>query len=379
MIHNNSYTKLKIMTILGTRPEIIRLSRILPRMDEYFDHKIVFTKQSYSYELADIFFKEMKLREPDYVLNVKAETLGGQIGNILEQVEEVMLKERPEAILVLGDTNSSLSAIIAKRLGILIFHMEAGNRCFNWEVPEETNRAIVDTMSDYNLPYAQRGKEYLMHAGMPPHTIFVTGSPLAEVFKYYKKEIDASQVLDELQFSSKKYFVVSVHREENVDDPSNLKELFVSFNEVAESHNLPIIVTLHPRTKKRLNSEIKIHPLIKFHAPFGIFEYIKLEQNALCTLSDSGSIQEESSLLGFHAIQVRANVERPEAFEKGVIILAGLNKNTILNAIEMTVKQKEKIAPPDDYKDTNVSEKVARLMMGLVAARKYHSKHRIRF
>ncbi len=377
-----SHKKLKIMTILGTRPEIIRLSRILPRMDDFFDHKIVYTQQSYDYELSKIFFEELKLRKPDYLLNVKADTLGGQIGNILLQTEEVMRKENPDALLVLGDTNSSLSAIIAKRLGILIFHMEAGNRCFDWEVPEETNRAIVDVISDYNFPYTQRGKEYLIYSGMHPQTIFVTGSPLAEVYLYFKEDINKSTVLEELNLTPQKYFVVSTHREENIDNRNNLIKLFESFNAVAENYNMPLILTLHPRTEKRLTTAIKMHPLIRLQKPFGILEYIKLEQNSYCTLSDSGTIQEESSMLDFPAIQIRENLERPEAFEKGVIILAGLNKYSILNAIEMTINERERgeiITKPSDYVDTNVSTKVAKLIMGLVAAKKYHRKRSSKF
>lgn len=367
--------KLKILTILGTRPEIIRLSRIMPKMDQYFNHLIIFTQQSYDYELSKIFFEELELRDPDYLLEVKSDTLGGQIGNILKQTEEVMLKEKPDAILILGDTNSSLAAIIAKRLGILIFHMEAGNRCFDFEVAEETNRALVDVISDYNLPYTQRSKEYLIHSSIHPRTIFVTGSPLAEVYGFYKEKIASSTIVEDLKLKAGQYFIVSAHREENVDNLDNLEELFESLNFVADYYKLPVIVTLHPRTKKRLNNKIKVHPLIKLHKPFGILEYIKLEQNALCTISDSGTIQEESSILNFNAIQIRANSERPEAFDKGVIILAGLNKNSIVNAIDVTVKAKgEEKVVPDDYKDTNVSSKVAKLIMGLTAVKKYHGK-----
>lgn len=373
----NNFEKLKILTILGTRPEIIRLSRILRKMDKYFNHVIVYTQQSYDYELSKIFFEELELREPDYLLEVKSDTLGGQIGNILKQTEEVLMKEKPDALLILGDTNSSLSAIIAKRLGILIFHMEAGNRCFNFDVAEETNRALVDVISDYNLPYTQRGKEYLIHSGIHPSTIFVIGSPLAEVYDFFRVKFESSLILEDMDLKPSQYFIVSAHREENVDNPDNLKELFDSLNFVADFYKLPIIVTLHPRTKKKLNDKIKINPLIKLHKPFGILEYIKLEQNSLCTISDSGTIQEESSILDFNAIQIRANLERPEAFDKGVIILAGLNKNTIVNAIEMTIEEREKgqkITVPDDYKDINVSSKVVKLIMGLTAVKKYQGK-----
>lgn len=376
----NNRERLKILTILGTRPEIIRLSRILPKMDEYFNHIIVYTQQSYDFELSKIFFEELELRKPDYSLEVKSETLGGQIGNILKQTEKVLFKEKPDALLILGDTNSSLAAIVAKRLRILIFHMEAGNRCFDFEVAEETNRALVDIISDYNLPYTQRGKEYLIHSGIHPRTIFVTGSPLAEVYDFFKEKINSSSILENLNLKPDQYFVVSTHREENVDSPNSLRELFESLNLVANFYKLPIVVTLHPRTKKRLselNGEIEIDQRIILHKPFGILDYIRLERRSLCTISDSGTIQEESSILNFNAIQIRTNLERPESFDKGVIILAGLHKDSILNAIEMTVREKEKgqkIIVPDDYKDLNVSSKVVKLIMGLTAVKKYHSK-----
>ena len=365
--------RLKIMTILGTRPEIIRLSRILPTFDEFFDHVVVYTQQSYDYELSTIFFKELELRKPDYILSVKSETIGGQISNILKQTEEVMLKEKPDGLLVLGDTNSSLSALIAKRLKILIFHMEAGNRCFNWDVPEEVNRAVIDVLSDYNLPYTQRSFEFLVAGGIHPSKMFITGSPLREVYKYYHQRIEASPILKKIKLKKQKYFVVSTHREENVDRPDRLKELFSSFNHLAERYGYPIIVTLHPRTKSKLSVVKDIHPLIQLHKPFGILDYIKLEKNSLCVLSDSGTIAEESALLGFHAVQIRSNIERTESIDKGIIVLTGLNKNAIINAIQLVVKggRVENSSIPDDYKDINVSLKITKLVMGLASVRKY--------
>lgn len=370
--------KLKVMTILGTRPEIIRLSRILVGMDEYFDHIIVFTKQSYEYEIGDIFFEELKLRKPDYVLDVKSETLGGQIANIIRQTGEVFLKEKPDSILILGDTNTSLSAIVAKRLKIPIFHMEAGNRSFDWNVPEEVNRRIVDHISDYNLCYTRHAKGYLAKEGIAPQTIFVTGSPLAEVFLYFKDKIEESKILEELKLFPKKYFLVSTHREENIENQDYLKELFSSFEYLRNNYNIPIIVSLHPRTRKRIEeAKIKIDSKILLSKPFGYLEYCKLQKNALCVLSDSGTIQEESSILDFPAVQIRVSTERPEAFDTGSIIIVGLNKNAILNGVNLAVSQRnrgEKLVLPQDYKDTNVSVKVVKLIMGLTGIKKYHDR-----
>lgn len=370
----NTIEKLKIMTILGTRPEIIRLARILPRLDEYVNHTIVYTKQSFDYEMSEIFFKELELRKPDYLLEVKADTLGGQIANIIRQTEEAMIKEKPDALLVLGDTNSSLSTIVAKRMGIPIFHMEAGNRCFDFTVDEETNRALVDCIADYNLPYSENSREYLIYQGLHPRTIFVTGSPLAEVYDYFKDKIEASSIVNDLNLKPQQYFVVSTHRGENVDNPDRLKELFASFNYIAQHYKLPLIVTLHPRTKKRFGIIKTIHPLIQLHKPFGMLEYIKLEKNALCVLSDSGTIQEESSILNFPAVQIRVNLERQEAFDSGAMILAGINKHTIVNAVELVIdryKKRERVMVPNDYRDLNVSTKVVKLIMGLTGIKRY--------
>lgn len=369
--------RLKIMTILGTRPEIIRLCRILPKMDEYFDHIIVYTSQSYSYELSGIFFKELELRKPDYLLAVKSKTLGGQIANIIKQTEQVMLKENPDALLVLGDTNSALSTILAKRFKILIFHMEAGNRCFDWDVPEEVNRRIVDHISDINLTYTEHARRYLIQEGIHPGNIYVTGSPLTEVFEYFKKKIDESDILKKLNLKQKQYFVVSAHREENVENVNRLRQLFESFNALAEVYKLPIVVSLHPRTRKKLTAVKEIHPLIKLSKPFGFLEYVKLQKHALCVLSDSGTIPEESAILGFRAIQIRVSSERPEAFDTGSIILTGVNKNSIVNAVKLVVRQDKKgeqIVISQAYTDKNVSTKVVKLIMGLAGIRKYHHR-----
>lgn len=370
--------KLRILTILGTRPEIIRLCQILPRMDACFDHKIVFTKQSYDYELSDIFFSELGLKKPHYTLDVRSETLGGQIANIFSQTEPVLLREKPDALFVLGDTNSTLSAVLAKRLKILVFHMEAGNRSFDWEVPEEINRRIVDHISDYNLCYTKHAKDYLIKEGIAPQRIFVVGSPFSEVFSHFSDKISSSTILKDLHLSPRRYFLVSAHREENIDNDEYLHELLHAFNALAKMYNIPIIVSCHPRTRKRLNkTNIKLNNRIKLLKPFGYLDYNRLQKEALCVLSDSGSIQEESAILGFHAVQIRKSTERPEAFDTGSIILSGCNKDTVLSAVDYVIKQNEKgekIVIPDDYKDVNVSSKVVKLIMGLTGIKIHHDR-----
>lgn len=366
---------LKVMTILGTRPEIIRLSRILPKLDEYLNHIIVYTSQSYSPELSTVFFKDFKLRKPNYILNVKSDTLGGQIANIIKQTEGVMVKEKPDALLILGDTNSALSAIVGKRMKIPIFHMEAGNRSFDDNVPEEINRRIVDHISDYNLPYTENSRTYLIAEGIHPGSIYVTGSPMTEVLNYYQELIEKSKILEKLKVSERKYFVASAHREENVDNPVHLKELFQSLNYIAEKYKLPVIVSLHPRTKNRLfKMKIKLHKLVRLETPFGFFDFNKLQKHALCVLSDSGTIQEESAIMGFRAIQIRVSSERPEAFDAGTIILTGHSQETIQKAIEIVVnleEKGEKLDIPEGYKISNVSSKVLKLILGLGSIRKH--------
>ncbi|PIU98617.1 UDP-N-acetylglucosamine 2-epimerase (non-hydrolyzing) [Candidatus Wolfebacteria bacterium CG03_land_8_20_14_0_80_40_12] len=361
--------KLKIMTIFGTRPEIIRLSRVFAEFDKYVNHIMVHTGQSYDYEMNQVFFENLKVRKPDCFLEVKSETLGGQIAKIIEKSEEVLKKEMPDAVLILGDTNSTLAAIVAKRMKIPIFHMEAGNRSFDENVPEETNRRIVDHISDINLSYSENARLYLIQEGIHPGTIYVTGSPLGEIYNYYKKDIDKSNILKELKLSPKKYFVASIHREENVENKESLTKLIDSLNAVAEIYKMPIVVSAHPRTAKRLAEyKFKINKLINFHKPFGYFDYGNLQLNAFCVLSDSGTIHEESSIMGFSAIQVRVSSERPEAFDEGVAILSGLDKDVILQSIDITVKQiaaGKKFNVPAAYRVDNVSSKVLRLVVGL--------------
>jgi UDP-N-acetylglucosamine 2-epimerase (non-hydrolysing) len=357
------------MTIFGTRPEIIRLSRIFAKLDKYVNHIMVHTGQSYDYEMNEIFFEQMKIRKPDYFLEVKAETLGEQIANIIAKSEKILKKEMPDAVLILGDTNSALAAIITKRMKIPIFHMEAGNRCFDENVSEEVNRKIVDHISDINLPYSENARLYLIQEGIHPGTIYVTGSPMAEVLNFFGKAIDNSEILKQLKLTKNKYFVVSLHREENVEKKESLTGLIDALNVVAETYKMPIIMSTHPRTASRLKEyNFEINELINFHKPFGFLDFVKLERNAFCVLSDSGTIQEESSILGFPAIQVRNSSERPEAFDEGVLILSGLDKDIILQAIEIITKQfsaGEKFNIPRNYQDTNVSSKVLRLIVGL--------------
>lgn len=365
---------LKVMTILGTRPEIIRLARILPKLDEYLNHVIVYTSQSYSPELSTVFFKDFKLRKPNYILNVRSDTLGGLIANILKQTEAAMIKEKPDALLVLGDTNSALSAIMAKRMKIPIFHMEAGNRSFDDNVPEEINRRIVDHISDYNLAYTENSRTYLLKEGIHPGTIYVTGSPMAEVLNYYQEAIEKSAILERLNLTERKYLVASAHREENVDNPVHLKELFGSLNYVAQKYKLPVIVSLHPRTKDRLSKiKIKINKLVRLETPFGFFDFNKLQKYALCVLSDSGTIQEESAIMGFRGIQMRVSSERPEAFDAGTIILTGHNKETIQKAIDLVVDLENKgevLEIPEGYKNPYVSTTVVKLILGLASIKK---------
>lgn len=361
--------KLKIMTIFGTRPEIIRLSRVFAKLDQYVNHVMVHTGQSYDYEMNQIFFDELKVRKPDYFLEVKSETLGGQIAKIIERSEGVLKKEKPDAVLILGDTNSALAGIIAKRMRIPLFHMEAGNRAFDENLPEEINRKIIDHISDINLPYSENARLYLIREGIHPGTIYVTGTPMTEVLTYYGNLIDKSNILKDLKLTKGKYFVASIHRESNVDSKDSFMKLIDTLNAVAETYKFPIIMTTHPRTRKKIEEhKVKVNKLINFYKPFGYFDYNKLQKNAFCVLSDSGSIQEEASVLQFPAIQVRESSERPESFDEGIVILSGLEKNVVLQSIEIVTKQfekGEKFNIPRNYRDTNVSSKILRLIVGL--------------
>ncbi len=373
-----NYKKLKIMTIFGTRPEIIRLSRVMAKLDNNTEHIMVHTGQSYDYEMSEVFFKNLKIRKPDYFLDVRAETLGGQMANIILRSEKVLKDESPDALLVLGDTNSALSAIPAKRMKIPIFHMEAGNRCFDENVPEEINRRIIDHISDINMPYSENARLYLTREGIHPGTIFVTGSPIAEVLEFNKKAIDSSKILTELKLKKGKYFVASIHREENLEKTGVFKKLVDALNTIAEIYHFPIFVSTHPRTaKKIIENKIRVNPAVNFHKPIGYHDYINLQTNSFCVISDSGTIQEEASLLGFPAIQTRVSSERPEALEKGTVILSGLDKDVILQSIEIVTKNPitgVRVWTPRDYMDTNVSDKVLRIIVGLakIVKKKYY-------
>ena len=364
-----SYTKLKIVTIVGTRPEIIRLSRTMARLDEYVNQVIVHTGQNYDYELNEIFWKEMELRKPDYFLEIDTSSLGTAVGDILKKTEELLQKEKPDGLLVLGDTNSCLSAYIAKRMHIPVFHMEAGNRCFDFNVPEETNRRIIDHIADFNLVYTEHARRHLLSEGLSHRRIYLTGSPMREVLDFYGSKINQSGILTLLGLERKKYFLVSAHREENVDNPVNLKKILAVLEKMVSNFNLPVIVSTHPRTRKRIEQMAETTPdsKIQFLKPFGFFDYVHLQQHAMCTLSDSGTISEESSILNFPAISLRQSMERPEAQDTGSIILTGFDPDVVLCSIFLAIKEKtdRKICSvPDDYQIQDTSWRVVKLILG---------------
>lgn len=361
--------KLKVLTVIGTRPEIIRLSCVIKRLDENVDHILVHTGQNYDYELNEIFFKDLGLRKPDYFLNVDTKSLGSVIGDIFKNIEPILKKEKPDAFLVLGDTNSCLSAYIAKRIRIPIFHMEAGNRCFDLNVPEEINRRVIDHLADFNLVYTEHARRHLIAEGLPQRRIYLTGSPMNEVINYNKTKIESSDILQRLKLKEKNYFLASIHREENVDNAENLKEIFNAIDSISKIYKKEIIVSTHPRTRKRLKeNKINFGKNIKFLAPFAFTEYINLQMNAICTLSDSGTISEESAILNFPAVTIRNAMERPEALDCGSIILTGLNENAIIESINAQVNQTNngiKKIIPADYNILNTSYRVLNLILGL--------------
>lgn len=357
--------KLKLLTVIGTRPEIIRLAEIIKLADNIYDHILVHTGQNYDYSLNDIFFKDLGLREPNYFLSVAGNNLGETIGNVISKSYDVLVKEKPDALLVLGDTNSVLCTIAAKRLKIPIFHMESGNRCFDQNVPEEINRKISDHISDINLTYTEHSRRYLLSEGFRKDHVFVTGSPLFEVLSIHKTEIEQSMILDKLNLINNKYFVISAHREENIDLADNFIKLCDALNAVAEKYSMQIIFSTHPRTLKQIeNKKIKFHSLISVMPPFGFFDYIKLQKNAYCVLSDSGTISEESAMINFPAISIRTSTERPEAIDAGTIVLGGITKNEILNSIDLCLKTHisniKKI--PWEYEIPDVSRRVIRII-----------------
>lgn len=360
--------KLKVMTIVGTRPEIIRLAEVLKKCDEYFEHILVHTGQNYDYTLNDVFFEELELRKPNHFLGVVGNDLGETMGNIIAESYKVLALEKPEALLILGDTNSCLSAISAKRLKIPVFHMEAGNRCFDQNVPEEINRKIVDVTSDVNLAYTEHARRYLLSEGMRKEYTFVTGSPLPEVFYKYMKNIDNSDVLERLSLKKGEFILVSAHREENIDNDDNFKGLIYALNEISEKYDMPVIYSTHPRSFKRITEKgIKFHKNIQQLKPFGFYDYNKLQKESFCVLSDSGSLAEESNIMGFPAVSIRTSTERPEAIDKGSLILGGITFDSITQSIEIVTKQKqsgEEVVKVNDYIDINVSNKVINIIQG---------------
>lgn len=358
--------KLKLMTILGTRPEIIRLSETIKACDKYFDHILVHTGQNYAVELNDIFFNELNLRKPDYYLEAVGKDLGETMGNIISKSYDVISKEKPDAVLVLGDTNSALSAISAKRLKTPIFHMEAGNRCWDWNVSEMINRKIVDSISDINLPYTENSRRYLIEEGIDGKTIFVTGSPMNEVLHAHMESIDNSKVLEELNLEKGKYILVSAHREENIDIEENFMSLMNAINNVAKRYNMPIIYSTHPRSKKFIEKRnFVFDERVKSLKPFGFFDYNKLQKNAFCVLSDSGTLSEESAMLKFNGVLIRTSTERPEALDAGSVIIGGITTESIEQAIEVSTsmeKNNEPFVLANDYQDLNVSIKVVKII-----------------
>tara|TARA_Y100001970_G_scaffold294333_1_gene450871 strand:- start:6572 stop:7708 length:1137 start_codon:yes stop_codon:yes gene_type:complete len=360
--------KLKVATVVGTRPEIIRLSRVIPTLEKYFKHTLIHTGQNHDYELNEIFFKDLELNKPNYFLGVAKKNASETIGSIIIEIDKILKKIKPDALLILGDTNSCLSAIPAKRNKIPVFHMEAGNRCFDERVPEEINRRIVDHISDINLPYSSISREYLLREGISPDTVIKTGSPMFEVLSHYKENIDNSDILEKLNIEKGKFFLVSCHREENVDDLDNLKKLAVSLNEIANEYDYPIIFSTHPRTKKQIKkSKIKFSKKILFNKPLGFLDYNHLQQTAKAVLSDSGTITEESSILNFPALNIRESHERPEGFEEASVMMVGLEKNRIMQGLKILEKIKNKKNRVTrlvyDYSIPNVAEKVARIIL----------------
>lgn len=360
---------LKVVTIVGTRPELIRLSRVIALLDKYLDHVLVHTGQNYDYELNEIFFNDLGIREPDHFLKVDTSSLGHVLGETISKSEEILRRENPDAVLILGDTNSSMAGIMAKRLKIPIYHMEAGNRCFDLNVPEETNRRIIDHISDFNLVYTEHARRHLLSEGLPHRRIYLTGSPMFEVLKHYEKQIKQAKILERLSLVEKGYFLVSVHREENVDNVENLTTVMGILQRICEQWDLPVIVSTHPRTADRLGKLRDHEPdsRIRFLKPFGYFDYVHLQMMARCTISDSGTISEESSILSFPAVTLRRSMERPEALDSGTIILTGFDPDAVLSSIDLVINEHEGgryKQIPQEYLVENTSMRVLKLILG---------------
>ena len=366
-------SKLKVTTVLGTRPEIIRLSRVIARLDQFADHRIVHTGQNWDYELNEVFFSDLGLRKPDAFLGVDTTSLGTVLGGILIEVEKEFKANRPDALLVLGDTNSAIAAIMARRMKIPIYHMEAGNRSFDQNVPEETNRRLVDHISDFNLVYTEHARRHLLSEGLPHRRVYLTGSPMREVLDHYRPQIETSDVLSRLDLRPGGYFIVSLHREENVDSKERLGALVTALNRIAERFDMPVIVSTHPRTRKRFDmlEDMTLDPRVQYLKPFGFHDYNHLQMHARCAISDSGTIAEESSILDFAAITPRDAIERPEAMDTGNIIVTGIEPDAILDGIDASVAMREErlatgsaLIVPADYAIANTSERVVKLILG---------------
>ncbi len=360
--------RLKVMTVLGTRPEIIRLSRVMALLDQHVDHVLVHTGQNSDYELNEVFFRDLAVRQPDHFLNINRKSLGQILGEVLIKSEQVLAEERPDAVLILGDTNSAFAGIIARRMKVPLYHMEAGNRCFDFNVPEEINRRIIDHISDFNLVYTEHARRNLLAEGIHPRRVYLTGSPMREVLEENRAGIAASDVLARLAVERGKFFVVSMHRAENVDVPLHLTQLLDVMNRLCDTYELPVIVSTHPRTRQRLDAlGAECHRLVRFLPPFGYHDYVRLQTEALCTLSDSGTISEESSILGFPAVTMRTAMERPEAMDSGHIVLTGLDTDTIMRAVQfVTGSQETDRRQPiaKEYDVCNTSYRVVKLILG---------------
>ena len=360
---------MKVMTIVGTRPEIIKLSRVMAELEEYVDHVLVHTGQNYDYELNEIFFEDLGVKKPDYFLDVAGKSVAHTIGNVIARSDDIMEKERPDAVLLYGDTNSCLAVISAKRRKIPVFHFEAGNRCFDQRVPEELNRKVLDHLSDINMPLTEHARRHLIAEGIKPETVIKTGSPMKEILTHHKESINKSNILEKLKLTKREYFIVSLHREENVDSEQNFGDFLDSLNALADKYGYPVIVSTHPRTKKRLEDldSIDMNEKVSFLKPLGFFDYVKMQVDACCVISDSGTITEESSILNFPAITIRQAHERPEGMDEGTLIMTGLKRGLILDAIDVVRNQsaqKERAFKlVADYDVDNFSKKVLRIIM----------------
>ncbi|WJD83810.1 non-hydrolyzing UDP-N-acetylglucosamine 2-epimerase [Priestia megaterium] len=358
---------MKVMTILGTRPEIIRLSLIIKKLDEYASqHVLVHTGQNFTPSLSEVFFQELNIRKPDYILANQQLSLGEQLSKMYKELEQLFLKEKPDKVLILGDTNSGLSAILAERMGISVIHMEAGNRCFDLEVPEEKNRRIIDAISSFNLPYTPQSKENLIKEGIPSNRIIISGNPINEVLKHYEPAIKKSSILEKLSLKENDYFLVTAHRAENVDHEDRLLEIMKGINMVAEFYQKRIICSIHPRTKSRIEniSLLEVHPLVEFHEPFGFFDFVNLEKNAFCVLTDSGTVQEECCLFYVPTVTIRKTTERPETIQCGSNMLSGIDADQILTCVHVMVNQLKNWSYPEGYGHVNVSDKVIKVVLG---------------